>query len=226
MVDTAAGHFRVDVPARSTLAARLTKRAIDVCVAGSVLLLSSPLLLLIGLLVRLTSPGPALFRQTRIGNGCRPFKMFKYRTMDLENDDSVHRSFVASQLSGGCDVTAGGGGFKLSHDPRITWVGALLRRTSLDELPQLINVLRGEMSLVGPRPCLPWEMELIGSHDLVRFEVLPGITGLWQVSGRGNLSMRDALILDADYVHRRSTALDLTILIKTIPVVLSLRGAG
>lgn len=215
-----------DGSAGSAFSARFAKRAIDLALAGCALVVLSPVMLLIGIVVRLTSRGPALFSHTRLGQGREPFTILKYRTMDHESDDAIHRSFVAGQLLSRTDTRPVVGDFKLADDPRITRVGKFLRKASLDELPQLINVLRGEMSLVGPRPCLPWEMELFEPAEMIRFEVRPGITGLWQVSGRGALSMKDALALDAEYVRRRGTALDLAILLRTIPVVLSLRGAA
>ena len=137
---------------------------------------------------------PALLRQKRLGRDVQPFTFLKLRTLYVGNDDRIHRDYVTSLLSAGRAAAAGGSGlFKLDADPRITPLGAWLRRTSLDELPQLVNVLRGEMSLVGPRPVLPWEARLFGEPYRQRFAVKPGITGLWQVSGRRRLSIRDAL---------------------------------
>jgi lipopolysaccharide/colanic/teichoic acid biosynthesis glycosyltransferase len=204
-----------------------TKRAIDVVVSGLALLVLSPLLLTIGLGVRVSSRGPALFRQTRVGKGRQPFRLYKFRTMYRDNDDSEHRAFVTGMLEG--TIVANGDGsslYKLSNDPRITRIGAWLRRTSLDELPQLWNVLRGDMSLVGPRPVLPWESEMFEAHHQIRFEVRPGITGLWQVSGRNLLTMNQGLDLDAEYVRRRSLRLDLSVLVRTLPQVAMRRGAG
>jgi lipopolysaccharide/colanic/teichoic acid biosynthesis glycosyltransferase len=173
-------------------------------------------------LVWSTSAGPALFRQERLGRDKRPFTMLKLRTMYVGKDDRIHRDYVASLLSTGTEaaVTPGRGLYKLDSDPRVTRVGAWLRRTSLDELPQLINVLHGEMSLVGPRPVLPWEAEIFGERYQRRFAVKPGLTGLWQVSGRSRLTMSKALELDVEYVARRSFTFDLMILIRTIPAML------
>jgi lipopolysaccharide/colanic/teichoic acid biosynthesis glycosyltransferase len=140
--------------------------------------------------------------------------------MYINNDDEIHRQYVTSLLSDEKAATGGQRGlYKLEEDPRITAVGAWLRRFSLDELPQLFNVLRGEMSLVGPRPVLAWEAKMFRESDHQRFEVKPGITGLWQVSGRSRLSYREQLELDVEYVHRRSLALDLAILAGTIPAL-------
>jgi lipopolysaccharide/colanic/teichoic acid biosynthesis glycosyltransferase len=193
---------------------------IDLVVALGLIILVAPLLLLLWLLVRLTSRGPALFRQERLGRERKPFTVLKFRTMHIGNDDRIHRDYVTGLLSADAAAPAGDSGlFKLDADPRVTRVGAWLRRTSLDELPQLFNVLRGEMSLVGPRPVLPWEARLFSEAYQRRFAVKPGITGLWQVSGRSRLSMRTALELDVEYVLRRSLALDLSILLRTGPAL-------
>ena len=196
------------------------KRTVDVVLSLALLIVVVPCLLLLGGLVRLTSAGPALFRQERLGRDRQPFTMLKLRTMRTDNDDRIHRDYVASLLnSDGPRAGAGNGLFKLDGDPRVTRLGAWLRRTSLDELPQLFNVLRGEMSLVGPRPVLPWEARLFGERYRQRFAVKPGITGLWQVSGRSRLAMRDALELDVEYVARRGFVFDVVILARTLPAL-------
>lgn len=196
------------------------KRAVDIVLSLLLLTIVAPALLLLSCLVRLTSTGPALFRQQRLGRDRRPFTMLKLRTMQVDNDDQIHRDYVAGLLSADGTATTGGNGlFKLDGDPRVTRLGAWLRRTSLDELPQLVNVLRGEMSLVGPRPVLPWEAQLFGARYQQRFAVKPGITGLWQVSGRSRLSMPEALELDLAYVARRSFVFDVVILARTLPAL-------
>lgn len=197
------------------------KRLLDIAAALALITMLAPLLAVLAALVRITSAGPSLFRQERLGIGNRRFTMFKLRTMHLDNDDRIHRDYVASMLSSAGEAVATEGQrlYKLEADPRVTRVGAFLRRTSLDELPQLFNVLRGEMSLVGPRPVLPWEAEMFAEQYQRRFSVKPGITGLWQVSGRSRLSMQEALDLDIEYVARRSFVLDLQILFRTIPAV-------
>lgn len=197
----------------------VTKRAIDVVLAGTVLLLLLPGLALVALLVRLSSPGPALFRQTRVGRNGEPFEMLKFRTMHAGVDDAAHRRYVSLLLAG--EAQPHDGLYKLDKDPRVTRVGAALRRTSLDELPQLINVLRGEMSLVGPRPALPYEVGQFPDWAAPRFLVPPGLTGLWQVSGRNRLTMTDGLRLDVEYVTRQTVLLDLVILLRTVPAVLA-----
>lgn len=199
-------------------------RALDVAVALVALLMLTPLLGGLWLLVRSTSSGPGLFRQERLGRHLRPFEMLKLRTMYARESDQVHRDYVAGLLSAGQPPARGPQGLvKLETDPRITPVGAWLRRTSLDELPQLFNVLKGEMSLVGPRPALAWEAEMwpaVYPEYKRRFEVRPGMTGLWQVSGRSKLSVPEWLDLDASYVRRRSFGLNLLILARTLPALL------
>ena len=202
------------------------KRLFDLGVAVLCLVVLSPLLAAVALMVRLTTPGPALFRQVRLGRERRPFLLYKFRTMYDGTPSDVHREYVSKLLTDDQPPVGGRRGlYKLEDDPRITPLGRLLRRMSIDELPQLLNVIRGEMSLVGPRPALPWEAELMAPADSQRFLVLPGLTGLWQVSGRSRLTMRQALDLDVEYVRRQSFALDFGILLKTVPVVLSAHGA-
>lgn len=202
------------------LGAERAKRATDLVISLTAVVALMPLLLLLWLLVRVTSRGPALFRQERLGRGKRPFTVLKLRTMYAGNDDRIHRDYIAGLLSANGTAAAGKSGlFKLEADPRVTRLGAWLRRSSLDELPQLINVLKGEMSLVGPRPVLSWEADMFGQPYQRRFDAKPGITGLWQVSGRNRLSMREALELDVEYVGRQSFTYDLTILLRTVPAV-------
>jgi lipopolysaccharide/colanic/teichoic acid biosynthesis glycosyltransferase len=197
-----------------------TKRLIDVSLSLALIVLVSPLLLLLWCLVRFTSSGPAFFRQERVGRNMRSFTMLKLRTMYVGNHDQIHRNYVTHLLSADKPTAAGENGlFKLEQDPRVTPLGAWLRRTSLDELPQLFNVLHGEMSLVGPRPVLPWEAELFEERYRKRFLVKPGISGLWQVSGRSKLTMRQALELDIEYADRQSLTLDLSIILRTVPTI-------
>ena len=193
------------------------KRTFDLIGASLLLIVLSPLLALIVLAVRMTSRGPALFRSTRRGIGQRPFACLKFRTM---HTDAEQRQADLDELN-----EASGALFKIRDDPRLTPVGRMLRRFSLDELPQLVNVLRGEMSLVGPRPLPERDYEMLEEWHRKRYLVLPGITGLWQVSGRSELDFDDLVHLDFIYLERWSLALDLTILLKTIPAVISRRGA-
>ena len=193
------------------------KRTFDVVGATLLLIALSPLLLAIWVAVRVSSRGPALFHSMRQGIGERPFACLKFRTMYV---DSEHRQADFEGLN-----EASGALFKIRDDPRTTPVGRLLRRFSLDELPQLVNVLRGEMSLVGPRPLPERDFEQLEQWHRKRYLVLPGITGLWQVSGRSELDFDDLVHLDFIYLEHWSLALDLTILLKTVPAVLSRRGA-
>ncbi|MGE4086189.1 MAG: sugar transferase [Vicinamibacterales bacterium] len=203
-------------------------RLIDVTVASVLLAVLAPLLAITWLAVRLDSTGPAIFRQQRLGRHGAPFTLYKFRTMAVHTDDGPHRHYVTALLAssaGSGDVAGEGGAFKLAGDPRITRLGRLLRRSSIDELPQLVNVVRGDMSLVGPRPALAYEAAHYSRRDTHRFAVLPGITGLWQVSGRNLLSMRDMLELDVRFVEHRSLRLYLSILARTPREVLRPSGA-
>jgi lipopolysaccharide/colanic/teichoic acid biosynthesis glycosyltransferase len=197
------------------------KRAFDLVTSALLLALSSPLIILIGAVVRATSDGPALFHQTRVGLGEQSFVMLKFRTMFDNSTDEPHKNYVNALLSGQVVAPDNNGLYKLSSDPRVTGVGTWLRRTSLDELPQLFNVLAGDMSLVGPRPVLAFEAALMDSDQRTRFAVRPGMTGLWQVSGRSRVSFLEQLVLDERYVREQSLRLDLAILLRTFPAVFS-----
>ena len=212
----------------TTAHGRHLKRALDI--AGSVGLLVglSPVLAACAVAVRVGSPGPILFRQERVGLDGRTFTMFKLRTMYVDADSSVHEEYVRRYIAGEAQATNGTGNgsgaseqvFKLVGDRRVTPAGRWLRKLSLDELPQLFNVLRGEMSLVGPRPPLPYEVEQYQPRARQRLRAKPGITGLWQVSGRNQTTFDEMIDLDIDYVDRWSIVLDLQILLRTFPVVL------
>ncbi len=195
------------------------KRALDVSGAVLGLLVGLPVILLIALAIRLTSRGPVLFRQVRVGLGGDPFTLLKFRTMVADAEARLPTLATANEYA---DSPL----FKMRGDPRLTTVGRFLRRSSLDELPQLINVLRGEMSLVGPRPALPAEVARYAPHHFVRFEVLPGITGPWQVGGRNAITDFEAVVrLEAAYIRGWTVWRDLLILLRTLPAVLSMRGA-
>jgi lipopolysaccharide/colanic/teichoic acid biosynthesis glycosyltransferase len=201
---------------------RITSRTVDILVASLALVVLLPLMVLVALGIRATSPGPALFKQDRVGRGRQNFKCYKFRTMRTGCDDAALRDLIARQLRG--EDTCSQGSWKIEDDNRITPFGSILRRSSLDELPQLFNVLFGSMSLVGPRPMLDWQAEAFPREYDDRFAVRPGITGLWQVSGRSTISTLDMLAIDVRYVRERSPARDLAILVRTVPVVL--RGDG
>ena len=195
------------------------KRSFDLVLATLVLILAIPLFLLIGVLIKLDSPGPIFYRQTRVGLRCRHFKVWKFRTM-VNNAEQLHKKLEAQ------NEIKGGVLFKMKDDPRITKIGKFLRRSSLDELPQLFNVLMGQMSLVGPRPLALRDFEGLSEHHLIRHNVMPGITGLWQVSGRSNIiDFENAFRLDMMYINNWSLALDFMILLKTIKVVFFPKGA-
>jgi exopolysaccharide biosynthesis polyprenyl glycosylphosphotransferase len=192
----------------------LLKRTIDLVGASIGLVLLAPLMALIALRIRRESPGPAFFRQTRLGMGMREFTALKFRTMNVDTDPEEHRSYIGKAMS--LDAQANENGlFKLDRSDAVTPFGRWLRKTSLDELPQLINVLRGDMSLVGPRPCIPYEAVHFKPHHLARFEMPQGLTGLWQVTARANSTYLEALDLDAAYVRDWSLGLDLRLLLRT-----------
>ena len=197
------------------------KRGMDLLGALIGLILLSPLFGLIALLIKGTMPGPILFRQKRLGKDGMPFTFFKFRTMK-ENGKNPHKEFVVKFIK---DKKLSRATYKLRDDPRITKIGYILRRSSLDELPQLINVLRGEMSLVGPRPAIPYEIDHYQEWHKRRLAGNPGMTGLWQVSGRSSVSFDDMVLLDLYYIDNWSLWFDFVLLLKTIPAVLSVKGA-
>jgi len=213
------------------------KRLIDVVLATILLILLAPLLLIIAILIKLDSPGPIFFTQERVGtrrklyNG-RPvwevqnFRVYKFRSMVQNADQSVHQAYIKAFVEGTAERSEEDGRkFKLTNDPRITRMGRILRKTSLDELPQLINVLKGEMSLVGPRPVPTYEVAEYQEWHHERLAALPGITGYWQVYGRCQVSFEEMIEMDIEYIRNQSLWLDLNILWLTVPAVLSGRGA-
>jgi len=188
------------------------KRVIDVVGAGVGLLLLSPLLLVLAAAVVLNSGRPVLFRQVRLGRGLSEFRVLKFRTMKLESAPDRHMEYIAKLATGQADEE---GLKKLTADPRVTTVGRFLRKTSLDELPQLVNVFLGNMSLVGPRPALEYELQYYKDAHYERFAVKPGMTGLWQVSGRNEVGFTEMLDLDAEYARSTNLWTDIKILAKT-----------
>lgn len=196
----------------------MQKRFIDIVLSSMGLLLLSPLLLLVAVLIKSESKGAALFKQIRIGRYGEPFTMYKFRSM--RNDAEAKRAELD-----GANESAAGVIFKMKQDPRITRIGAIIRKTSIDELPQLINVLRGDMSLVGPRPPLPSEVAQYTRADRARLGATPGITCLWQVAGRSDIPFDKQVKLDLSYIEKQSIWLDLQLLVKTIPAVIKARGA-
>jgi exopolysaccharide biosynthesis polyprenyl glycosylphosphotransferase len=211
-------------PVHASRAARTVKRVGDVVGAAVLLALLSPMLLWFAWRIRRDSPGPVFFRQERLGKHMRPFTLLKFRTMVVDADDGPHRAYVESIMDTRA-VPTSSSLYKLARPDEVTKIGASLRRTSLDELPQLINVLRGDMSLVGPRPCISYETSMFEPHHFDRFLVPAGMTGLWQVSARANSTFREALDLDTAYARNWSLGLDLRLLARTPVAVLRGRGA-
>jgi lipopolysaccharide/colanic/teichoic acid biosynthesis glycosyltransferase len=203
-------------------------RVLDVVVAAVLLVLLVPLFLAVALAIKLDSPGPVLFRQLRVGLGLRSFTLNKFRTMRCDARAEAHRDYVVGLITGQAEAVDRGDRplYKLPHDDRITAVGRFLRRWSIDELPQVYNVLRGHMSLVGPRPAIPYEVDHYERHWYRRFSVRPGMTGLWQVSGRNELAFRDMMRLDIAYADAWCLRLNLLILAKTARVVVQGRGTA
>jgi exopolysaccharide biosynthesis polyprenyl glycosylphosphotransferase len=209
-------------PARMSRSSRLVKRSIDVLGSGLLLILTAPLSAVIAVRIKLDSSGPVLFRQTRLGEDMREFTALKFRTMTDRNHDAEHRKYVRSSMSTVAHAHKSG---LYKPAPDVTKVGRWLRSTSLDELPQLINVLKGDMSLVGPRPCIPSELEFFEPHHFERFLVPAGITGLWQVRARSRSTFVEALEMDVAYARGWSLALDLRLLCRTPLQVIRRRGA-
>lgn len=189
----------------------ILKRTMDIVASLIGLILLSPLILIVGILIRLESKGEIIFSQNRIGLNGRKFKMYKFRSMVSNAEELKKKLLEQNEMSGPM--------FKMKNDPRITKLGKFIRKTSIDELPQLINVLKGEMSLVGPRPSLPQEVEKFETWMLKRLEVKPGLTCYWQVAGRNNIDFKEWMKLDIDYVNDRSLCLDIKLIFKTFFVL-------
>ena len=208
---------------------RFGKRLFDILIAAVIVVILSPLLLLLAVLIKLDSPGPVIYLQKRIGENGKPFVMYKFRSMRVDADPSIHREYVTRLIKENTQPLQfqhGKPTLKMGDDPRITRLGRLIRKTSLDELPQFFNVLRGEMSLVGPRPPLPYELEQYQAWHKRRLEALPGITGLWQVKGRNQVSFDEMVRMDLEYIQHQSIWRDILILLQTPWVAISGRGAG
>jgi lipopolysaccharide/colanic/teichoic acid biosynthesis glycosyltransferase len=216
----------VILPAPTARISDLAIRVLDLLGASFLLLVLSPLLLVVAVAIKLDSRGPVIFWQRRIGRGLVGFRVAKFRTMDNGAPSDTHRAYVEQMIrEKEPDDGTRKPMLKLEKDPRITRVGAFLRRTSLDELPQLINVVLGEMSLVGPRPPIQYEVDNYPARAFRRFAVRPGITGLWQVRGRSLTTFAEMIELDIEYVERRSFSLNVEILVLTVPTVIHGKGA-
>ena len=198
------------------------KRIMDVALSSLALILAAPLFILIAALVKFTSPGPIFFKQRRVGYFGKEFDIYKFRSMKVINGEDEERK---SQMLRFLNDKSGEIKTKVVNENRITWIGRIIRKTSLDELPQLLNVIKGNMSLVGPRPCLPYEYEHYPEWQKRRVSVLPGCTGVWQVWGRSSVSYKDSVVLDLYYINNMSPWFDLQLLFQTIPVMLTARGA-
>jgi lipopolysaccharide/colanic/teichoic acid biosynthesis glycosyltransferase len=222
----------------------LSKRWLDLILVIPALILLSPIFLLIAILIKLDSSGPIIYRQKRVGTVPRApknltgwhdtiFEMYKFRTMYVGTNQNPHRSFMEAYIRGDAErlmemqpeilETAA---YKLTNDPRVTRVGKVLRKFSLDELPQFWNVVMGDMSLVGPRPAIPYEVEMYKPEHLERLTVIPGITGLWQVNGRTTTTFEEMFCFDLEYIKSQSLWLDLKIIFRTLPAIISSKGAG
>jgi exopolysaccharide biosynthesis polyprenyl glycosylphosphotransferase len=212
------GEYVITLFREKMLVQLLVKRFIDITVSALALIILSPVMFMAAFLVKRTSPGPILFKQKRVGMNQRRFEIYKFRSM-VEDAETLKKSLLHINEQDGC-------AFKITNDPRVTKVGAILRKTSIDELPQLFNVLKGEMSLVGPRPSLPEEVKAYQWDFRRRLSVKPGITCFWQVSGRNKVNFANWMQMDKDYIDNWSLLLDLKILLKTIPAVLFQGGAS
>jgi exopolysaccharide biosynthesis polyprenyl glycosylphosphotransferase len=202
------------------------KHTLDALITLPFFILLLPLFALIAVAIKLDSKGPVFYKAQAIGKNEKPFQMYKYRSMQVESSSDVHKDYVTRLIKGEIDVSnCDEKPIKITDDPRVTRVGRLLRKLSLDELPQLLNVIKGEMSLVGPRPCLPYEYEVYQKWHKKRTLVRPGITGLWQVAGRSSVAFDDMILLDLYYIYNRSLEMDFSTLFETIFVVLRKKGA-
>lgn len=205
-------------------AERFVKRSIDVVSASLVTVLGFPFFLAVALLIKLTSRGPVFYSQLRIGEQGEVFTLYKFRTMRQGVDDAIHREFTRTFIEGRMSNSSldekAPSVYKLTNDPRVTSIGNFLRKTSLDELPQFINILKGEMTIVGPRPPLQYELEYYEEWHKLRLEVKPGLTGLWQVSGRSSVPFNEMVKLDLYYIEHWTLLLDFKIMMRTIPVML------
>jgi len=206
-----------------------SKRALDLVAACIGLAIAAPLSAVIAIMIKLSGPGPVLFRQVRIGKDGKEFMFYKFRSMRINNDDTKHREYIKAFIQGDeealCRIQDKRKLYKLTGDDRVTLVGKFLRRTSLDELPQLINVFKGEMSMVGPRPHLGYEVELYQDWHRKRLAGMPGITGWWQIHGRSKVTFDEAVKMDIWYLEHQSLLLDIRIMLRTITKATVGRGA-
>ncbi|MDP4115758.1 MAG: sugar transferase [Bacteroidota bacterium] len=217
-----AGKKIVSLDNNYNVMSHITKRVVDFILACIGVIILSPLFLVVGIIIKATSSGPIIFKQTRIGKNGKPFSFYKFRSMyKLEGEDSERKEMMIKFIKESKNQSAD---TKVINLARVTWIGKILRRTSLDELPQLFNVIKGDMSLVGPRPCIPYEFENYEIWHKRRTDVLPGCTGLWQVSGRSLVSFDESILLDLCYVYTMNLFMDIRIILKTLPVMFFSKG--
>ena len=220
LIDGATGRYRPGYP---------LKRCLDIVGTLVGILVLSPLMLVTAIAIALTSPGPVIFKQIRMGKGGVPFVFYKFRSMARNVDDRIHREYVTKLINENLEEINQGNTdnpmYKIKSDPRVTRVGKIIRKTSIDELPQMLNILKGDMSLVGPRPPLPQEVAQYEEWHKGRLVIKPGLTGLWQVRGRSDLSFDEGVLMDLYYIENWSLRLYFQILLRTIPAVLFRRGA-
>ena len=217
----------IDVTAHyNNLITIIMKRIFDLVFASFAMIVLSPVMLLIAILVKLSSSGPVFFKQNRIGRYGKEFKIYKFRSMKvIQGEDEDRKKEMLNFIKDSSGKSSGKLRTKVVNNSRITWIGKIIRKTSLDELPQFINVLKGEMSLVGPRPCLPYEFENYDEWQKRRVSVIPGCTGVWQVWGRSSVSYSESVVLDLYYINNMSPWFDLQLIFQTIPAMLTARGA-
>ncbi len=204
------------------------KNVFDRLMAAFIMVVLSPLMVVVALIIKLDSPGSAIFRREQIGKNGRKFTLYKFRTMQANNDDSEYKSYITKYVLEDAPYTVDQNGqavYKVTNDPRVTRVGDWLRKTNLDELPQFINVLKGDMSAIGPRPDIPFAVNLYSDWHRQRFQVKPGITGLWQVSKRKGLSFDNMVQLDIEYINKQSFLLDTKIFLQTLSIILKRDGS-
>jgi lipopolysaccharide/colanic/teichoic acid biosynthesis glycosyltransferase len=199
------------------------KRIFDVLFTLLLLIPLCIVMVIVAVCIRLETPGPVFFRQKRVGLNGIEFELLKFRSMYLNGDDSHHREAI-KQYMNGSSLNGKANAYKLVDDPRVTRVGRLIRKTSIDELPQFLNVLRGQMTLVGPRPPLPYEVEEYSQHDWLRLSGKPGLTGTWQIYGRSRVPFQEMVEMDIEYLQQQSFWLDLKLIVLTVPVMISGRG--
>ncbi len=203
----------------------VAKRCLDLVMAGLIFIVTLPIMLVVAIAIKLESPGPVLFCQRRVGRGCQEFTCYKFRSMFVGSDPGVHREYIRTLFADEQGARTKEDVYKMTADPRVTRVGRWIRRLSIDELPQIFNVFKGEMSIVGPRPAIGYELEHHDENMLRRFSVNPGITGLWQISGRSGLTYRQMVEMDLKYIREWSLMLDIKIILKTFGYVLNISRA-